>query len=70
MSYQPAWVSVTDRLPPYGELVAVATRCLLTFGRRRSTDVYGDHWEGEYDPSSDSREIREVTHWLALPDAP
>lgn len=70
------WVSVKDSLPPYGQIVAIASKfvnctdTVIGFGRRTCTDIRGEHWEGEYDPIRDSRQVNFVTHWMALGEPP
>jgi hypothetical protein len=59
------WISVKDRLPKeFGEPCIVYNGCSVQYG-----DYYSDgSW---YTPDCyESEEIRDVTHWMPLPEKP
>ena len=59
------WIAVTERLPPMGErvMIASATGKWIGVGER---DIIGSH---EY-WSDDGEELNEPTHWMPLPEPP
>jgi len=64
------WTHVDDSLPMYGEWVFVirgVTPPQQLVAYRHHTDWEGEHWWGVYNPSRDSNEVEDVTHWCAAP---
>lgn len=65
------WVSVKDRLPEYGEYVLVFTEGRIAIGCL-GEDGYGrNKWKSDgFDEWGDVETLRDVTHWMSLPDEP
>jgi hypothetical protein len=61
---QGAWLSVKERMPPYGQsvLVFLDFHGLVTIASRTHTDAQGEHWSCEH--------FKYVTHWMFLPVPP
>ena len=65
------WISVKDELPNYRENVIVFTENHIDVGHL-ARGRYGSLW-WERDPIDvwkDNEVLRDVTHWMPLPDEP
>ena len=62
---KPKWIPVTERLPEKGEIVLACGKRHATSGMFQGAsrnDPKWWHWKGNT--------LKEVTHWMPLPDAP
>ena len=58
------WIPVTERLPEYGEIVLAFGKRHATSGQFRGTGSNPTwwHWKGNM--------VKEVSHWMPLPEPP
>jgi hypothetical protein len=63
----PAWISVKDRLPGYGEIVNLVCRGIVQYSAYiRDVGEYLSAVDDDADPMPESY----VTHWMPLPEPP
>lgn len=70
-STYPAWISAKDKLPDEMENVLVFTEGCIDVGYLTRGRFGLMRWETDYVDEWGDREIlKDVTHWMPLPDAP
>ena len=65
------WISVKNKLPEYEEFVLVVTEGVIDIGRL-SKNMWGKtQWKADsYDEYGDIEVLKDVTHWMPLPEEP